>query len=309
MTIVIPNWNGRELLEQNLPAVQAAARAYPGVAGITVVDDGSTDGSADMVDARMPGVTAIRRQQNGGFAAACRTGIEAAETECVVLLNSDVEPRPDFLQPLLAHFEDPNVFAVSCLGLLEDGTTPGEGAKEPVFARGLLRLRNSFPEGPGPTFFAVGGHCALSRSRFLELGGFDDLFRPFYWEDVDLCYRAWKRGWKTIFEPHSRVIHRHRAGAIAQSFRRRTVTRANRRNRLLFLWKNIGPEMLARKHIPVLALRTLLGFAWFDFSFYPPLFMALSRLPSALRGRAAARQAAKLGDREIFGQFYRTGHR
>ena len=72
---------------------------------------------------------------------------------------------------------------------------------------------------PGPTLFASGGHSAYRRDRFLEMGGFDPLFAPFYWEDVDLCYRAWKRGWKILFEPRSAVLHDHQStiGKVTRS--------------------------------------------------------------------------------------------
>jgi len=301
VTIVIPNWNGRHLLEQHMPAVQAAVREYPGEADIVVVDDASTDDSADFLHERMPFVRVVRRKQNGGFAAACHSGIQGTNSAVVVLLNTDVEPRANFLLPLVSHFSDSSVFAVSCLGLRFGGVTPGEGAKVPLFRRGLLKLRNSFPDGACTTFFAVGGHCALDREKFLELDGFDDLFRPFYWEDVDLCYRAWKRAWRTIYEPHSVVIHRHQEGAIATSFSRRRAKRMNQRNRLLFIWKNLSSwHLLLRTHIPMLALRTTLGILWADFDFYGALISAIPQLPAMLKARRLQRIQQMITDEAIF---------
>jgi GT2 family glycosyltransferase len=307
VSIVIPNWNGVDLLRANLPAVHAAAEHYAGKVEILVVDDASTDDSMDFVRCMAPFAKVVGCPRNGGFAVAVQTGMEAASYEIVALLNTDIHPKLDFLAPLAQHFERSDVFAVSCLGLRDDGLTHGEGAKLPRFKRGLLKFIPAFPSEPMPSFYAVGGHCALSRAKFLELGGFDSLFEPFYWEDVDLCYRAWKRGWKTIFEPSSRVIHRHRQGAIARSFRHARVATTNHRNRLLFMWKNIGVVKLLAYHLPMMSLRMLLGFLWLDFRFYAAFGRALTRLPATIRSRREARRSSVMTDREIFGLLGSTG--
>jgi GT2 family glycosyltransferase len=304
-SIVIPNWNGRELLEQHLPRVLAAA----GGSEVIVVDDASTDDSVALVERSFPSVRLVRRERNGGFSAACTSGVEAAGGDVIVLLNSDVEPRGDFLPPLLEHFVANDVFAVSCLGLREDGITPGQGMKAPCFRRGLLKFDSVFDTcGPAPSFYAVGGHCALSKRKFLELGGFDELFGPFYWEDVDLCYRAWKRGWRTLFEPRSVVVHMHHTGTIKSFFGRQRAKGISHRNRLLFIWKNISStRILMRQHLPALAARTAFGFLWLDWRFYAPLFRALPLLPAALRARAIERRLSKLTDEQVFANWGRPG--
>ena len=72
-----------------------------------------------------------------------------------------------------------------------------------------------------PCFYGGGGSCAFDRRKFLELGGFDELLAPFYLEDTDLGYMAWKRGWKVLYEPRSMVYHEHR-GTIGKTFHERT---------------------------------------------------------------------------------------
>src|SRR5689334_16252666 len=112
-SVVIPNWNGRELLEKYLPSVE---RALDGNAAneIIVVDNGSADGSAGMVRRRFPGVKLIALEHNLGFGGGSNAGIRAASNDIVVLLNSDMRVEPGFLAPLLEGFKDDKAFAVSC---------------------------------------------------------------------------------------------------------------------------------------------------------------------------------------------------
>ena len=303
-SFVIPNWNGRSLLERNLPAVIEAA----GECEVIVVDDASTDGSVELLSQGFPSVHVVRHDMNRGFSAGCMSGVRAASGDVVVLLNTDVRPRPDFLAPLLRHFAEDDVFAVSCLSIAADeAKTIKESFKAPVFRRGLLKYEThpagatvGVPPGRRNTLFATGGHCAIHRGRFLELGGFDELFKPFYCEDLDLCYRAWKRGWRVIYEPESVVVHEHK-GTIGKAFGLGYAQRMNRRNRLLFVWKNISsPGMFWLGHVPVMALRALFGWLALDLSFYAALFSGLGRLPKALKRRRAEREAAVLTDDEVF---------
>ena len=312
ISVVIPNWNGKALLEENLPAVLAAVDAFAGEAEIIVADDGSDDGSASFLAERFPSVRVVRSETNRGFQSACQMGVEAAKGEVVVLLNSDVAPKPDFLGPLTEHFDQPNVFGVSCLSFAADGTSLLEAVKVPYFRRGLLRfLKPASPKHPEgirldelteamPTLFATGGHAAFRRAQFLQWGGFDELYAPFYGEDLDLGYRAWKRGWKVLFEPRSRVIHRHHS-TIGTAFGRRRASRIHRRNRMLFIWKNVtSARMLWGRHLGWLALRLLLGFLVLDFRFYSSFFRACPRLGLARLRRQKEKRSAQVADEVIF---------
>ncbi len=122
VSLVVPNYNGRDLLRRNVPTLLRAASAYPGDVEVVVVDDGSSDDSVAVLEAEFPTVRTVFHEQNRGFGPACHTGIEAAQHEVVVLLNSDVAVEEDFIQPLMRHFaRDPQVFSVSPLILDEQG--------------------------------------------------------------------------------------------------------------------------------------------------------------------------------------------
>src|SRR5687768_13814168 len=113
VSIVIPNSNGRDLLERYLPSVISAAEALPG-SEVVVVDNGSTDGSAAFLRDRFPQVRTLALERNLGFGGGSNAGFRHARNDIVVLLNSDMRVEPSFLAPLVSGFNDEKVFAVSC---------------------------------------------------------------------------------------------------------------------------------------------------------------------------------------------------
>ena len=218
-TIVIPNWNGRDLLEKYLPSVLVAAQGNE----VIVVDDASTDGSAGFLAERFPTVRVIRNKMNLGFGGGSNAGFRAATNDIVVLLNSDMRVAADFLGPLLAGFTDEKVFAVSCQIFFSDPAKLREetGLTQAWWENGGLRVRHRIDERVDrlfPCFYGGGGSCAFDRRKFLQLGGFDELLKPFYLEDTDLGMMAWKRGWKVLYQPASHVFHEHR-GTIGKKFK------------------------------------------------------------------------------------------
>ena len=221
VSIVIPNWNGKELLEKYLPSVIEAASGNP-VNEVIVVDNGSSDGSAEFLRATFASVKVVALPVNRGFGGGSNEGVAKAVNPVVVLLNSDMRVSPDFLAPLLEGFHDPAVFAVSCQIFFTDPDKPREetGLTQGWWQNGGLRVRHRIdPEIDDlfPCFYGGGGSCAFDRGKFLELGGFDALLEPFYLEDTDLGYQAWKRGWKVLYQPRSIVYHEHR-GTIGKRF-------------------------------------------------------------------------------------------
>src|SRR4051812_5392875 len=131
VSIVIPTWNGRHLLERFLPSVFVAADRYRATSGfdveIVIVDDGGTDDTAFWLATSYPGrVELLMKRQNEGFSHACNTGFLHAKHPVVLLLNNDVEVEPDFIAPLVGHFAADDVFAVACLtSNLETGVASG----------------------------------------------------------------------------------------------------------------------------------------------------------------------------------------
>jgi len=233
VSIVIPNFKKMPLIK-HLPAVLKACTG----AEIIVVDDCSPDDTVLYLKKHFPEVKVVKNEINKRFAASCNVGFEAAKGEVVVLLNSDVAPKPGFLKPLLKHFEDESVFAVGCLEI-HDGSRSGRNQCE--FKRGFL-IHSAAPiESATKTTkncWASGGSAAFDRKKYLEIGGMDVIYKPAYWEDIDLSWRARElNGWKILFEPKSQVYHNHETTNVSVFGLRKMETMASR-NQFIFVWKN-----------------------------------------------------------------------
>jgi len=242
ISIVIPSYNGKDLLARNLPRVIKACKGYE----IIVVDDASVDQSVNFIQSKFPKVKIVQHKKNQRFAAACNTGVKAAKGDIVVLLNNDVSPSPkeNFLKPLIKHFKDKKVFSVGCKEIsVKNGRKVISGRTAGKFHRGLFIHWRPKDQKSQNTLWTFGGSMAVDRKKYLTLGGMDTLFSPAYWEDVDLCFHARKKGWKILFEKNSIVYHNHETTNISVFGKKKMKIYAFR-NQILFVWKNIRGEQL-----------------------------------------------------------------
>jgi hypothetical protein len=131
----------------------------------------------------------------------------------------------------------------------------------------------------------VGGASLYHTERLRELGGFDPVYFPFYWEDVDLGYRAWRRGWTVRYVPASIVHHRHR-GTIGGRYGAGEVRRAMLKTQLLFHWKNLQDPAMLREHLHGILLRVLDEDVRGERTFLEALDLALAEFEKVLPARA-----------------------
>jgi GT2 family glycosyltransferase len=228
VSVVMVNWNGAEHLTIALPSLRG--QSYDALE-IIVVDNGSVDSSEEVASANQ--VRWLALGENRGLAGACNEGASRAGGEYLVFLNNDMRFPPNFVESLVAIIEKgKDVFAVDALQLNWDGT------EQVHLATRLHRLplaRQLLGQGliPGLQFVqepashltevmqASAASMVVRRSMFEQLGGFDPRL-PVGWEDTDICWRAWLRGWRTVLVPGATCWHRvgastqSRAGAIAR---------------------------------------------------------------------------------------------
>ena len=258
VSIVIPSYNGQQLLQKNLLKVIAAADD----AEIIVVDDASTDKSVEFLQKKFPQVEVVRHPKNMRFAAACNSGVKEAKGEIAVLLNNDVAPKKNFLKPLIKHFEDNQVFSVGCREIdIKQGKKEISGRTAGRFKRGFLVHWRPKDQESRKTLWTFGGSMAVDRRKYLELEGMDEMYSPAYWEDIDLCWRARKKGWKIVFERNAVVYHHHESTNKSVLGKTRMKLYAYR-NQILFVWKNIRGKQLVEHffwlpyHLIITTLKT-----------------------------------------------------
>lgn len=313
ISVVIPTWNGLELLRENLPSVLAATRRYRETSGgeteIVVVDDGSNDETVAVIPSEFPEVRLIEKPRNEGFAKTCNAGFRACRHRLAALLNNDVRIHEDYLVRQAEHFDDPDVFAVTAKVFEWDPPLFATGGKYGYFRRGFWGVYFNYDvEAPVASgwiderrllsFYAVGGFATYHLGKLREAGGFLELLSPFHWEDIDLSYRGWKRGWTIRYEPRS-VAHHRISATIDAHYEKRAVDAVALRNRLLFHWINLHSTAFVLRHGLWLTALLLTRVLVLDFQFYRALFDALRRLPEALRLRALEKRAARRSDRQV----------
>lgn len=254
ISIIIPVWNGRKLLEENLPKViKAAKNEKNNIGEIILVDDASPDDSINYVKQHFKdAVRIVRLKRNRGFSGAVNMGVYASKFPLICLLNMDVIPEENFLENIQEHFLNKDVFAVT---LHEKGNGPAKGK----FDNGYIGYqRGKEANKVQYSLWANGGSSVLRRSVWIKLKGLDEeLFSPFYSEDVDLGYRAWKRGYRILWEPKAVVHHEHQSVINSNTFNPRYLSFIKERNILMFNWKNLTSPTLWKKHKKVITRRVL----------------------------------------------------
>ncbi len=308
ISVVIPTWRGQRLLESYLPSIVGATNYYRKQSGreteIVVVEDAGGDGTPAWLRKNYSGcVTVIEHARNLGFAAACQTGIEAARFQVALLLNNDVRLKQDCLAPLAGHFADPGIFAVTGKLLNQAEDTFCNGGKVARFRRGMWSTWQNYDLLPGAdparpllSFTAIGAFSAYDRAKFLDLGGFDPLTAMV--EDIELSYRAWKRGWVINYEPRSIAYH-DASQTMDRRYKRRSLDKISRRSRILMHWMLLHDPGMFRRHQLTIAGQLLTNWLMLDWRFYWAVGSGLARLPEILRKRRDTRRTMARTDREL----------
>ena len=253
ISVVIPSRNGRELLARLLPELIAQIHEMPGEA--IVVDNGSSDGTAEWLQREYPGVQVTLNAEPLSFARAVNAGIQKARFSHVCLLNNDMVIEPRFLEELRAAFEKvPDLFCATAQIFFPEGARREETGKA-VMPFAAQRKPADFPvrcEAPLPgedlsyVMYGSGGCSLFATAKLRVLGGLDEIYEPAYVEDLDLGFRAWQRGWPSVFVAGARVTHMHRA-TTSRYYSAQELERILELNYLRFLARSVADPRVFRR--------------------------------------------------------------
>lgn len=285
ISIVIPNYNGRHLLEKNIPSLLEAIGTMHNE--IIVVDDCSTDDSVAFLENTYPNIKVIRNDVNLGFSSTCNKGIRAATLDLLCVVNTDVTFTPDYFTNMIDEFDEPSLFAVKGdiinYGKSYDDVLSIDKTTLLYYKRGFLRFDTKNPltnkillSADNEQFIGLGCCFVCNREMILELGGFDKIYSPFYWEDCDLAQRALKRGYKLLYLPESKVYHQ--ASSTISNYRSNNQRRLiSNRNKFLFTWRHLDKKRLWLSHIPTTMLNIFTRWIILDWRYYVAFFYAIKR--------------------------------
>ncbi len=288
ISVVIPNYNGSKLLEQNLPSVYEALNNAKTDFEIIITDDCSTDSSVAFIRQNYPQVHLIISNKNQGFSASCNKGIALANKDLILLLNTDIELNKDFFESQFKYFELPDTFGVmSKIIGAKDGETQDtarflkySGFK--IKANNFYHLENE--DFLTPTAYLSGANALIDTKKLKDIGGFDEIFSPFYCEDFELGLRAWRLGWKCYYDPKSYCIHDH--SSTTKNYRTRSWVKAIFfRNRLFVHAIHLSRMRLFFWFLQITLIDMLFMWIALKFYYYKSFGMFMNNLNPALHSR------------------------
>ena len=253
ISAIVPTFRGASRLARNLPSVRTSLEAAGETWEVVVVDDGGGD-----VGPLPEGARLVTLVENGGYGPAVNAGVAQARGGHLLVLNDDVRLEEATVGRLRRQFPGPGLFAAVPAVRSSLAACGDEGGKAGVLVGGLIEIREAPSAETHPTLYPVGCCFLCPRAAYLDLGGFDDCYAPFFWEDVDLGYRAWQRGLRVLHVPEA-VCHHEGSATLSEQRTLEERERIGFRNRVLFHLRNVqAPALRAR------CLGALTAFALFE---------------------------------------------
>jgi GT2 family glycosyltransferase len=300
VSAIVVNYEGREFIADCLSSLLAQTRPLD---SIMVIDNASSDGSAELVEKSFPEVDLIRLAKNVGYPAACNLGIEKSRSDLVAVLNNDLVLDSGWLETLLNQDCEPWDFWASQILTADEPRTIDSAGDGMAVVGSAYKIGNGDAPGSFPNQGEVFGPCAAAavyrRTMLEELGGFDEDFFLIY-EDADLSMRARLRGHRCLYVPEALVYHR--VNQSIGTFSHNYVYYGHRNSECLF-WKNM-PTALLILYFPERCLFNLLAFLYFAYhgragSFLSGKIDFLKRLPKLLRKRKEVQAGRLLSNQDI----------
>lgn len=302
ISVVIPNYNGKHLLERNIPSVINALNKSQVEYEIIIPDDASPDDSVSFLKSKYPEIIVIENKVNLGFSGNINTGLRAAKKELVFALNSDVELAENYFEDQFRYFDDPNTFSV--MGgiydldnkekLIDAAKTCNQNFIGTINSTQNIVCRD---QSSLPTFFPSGANALMDRKKLEEINYFDEIYSPFYKEDTDLGLKALRMGWKNYYEPKSHCYHKVSSTILSNNKKRRVRT-ISRRNKHLFHLIHLECNKLLLYHL-LLFIEILTRWISLDFSYYESIAGFIKRYSQALESRKFINSIGKISTAQV----------
>lgn len=296
--IVILNYNGETLLPLCLPSIVEAAQESRWPVSVTLLDNLSTDHGLSHAKRAFPAVEAVSAPANR-FLCSYNDYLEKVRDPIVILLNNDIRVDKHFVDPLVQKFDqDKETFLVAPRVMNFEGDRVEAGRSIGKLRLGIYWCSARYPgyekETLAPSETCTSGFGAFSRNLFCRLGGYDPLYLPGIFEDVDLCYRAKQQGYRLYYEPQSVVYHIGQA-SFKKAFGSEGIACLAHRNNFLFMWKNFSGLKFWITHLFFLPFRLLFAVFTGNRSFVAGLWQALKfRVRPSLKPQRASQPQEKV---------------
>ncbi len=252
VTVIIPHWNGIEVLEPCLRSLDETQ--YAGLK-VVVVDNASSDDSVAFVRREFPGVRVIENAENLGFAGGCNVGLRAIESEYYLVLNNDTTHDSDWIRPLVEQMESdtkiaavqPKIMSAQNPELFDYAGGVGGLLDILAFPYALGRIfttterDDGFYDTPRDIFWASGTALLIRGAALQDVGYFDEDFFA-HMEEIDLCWRFHNAGWRVVNAPESKIFHHSGWTLPPDRYQKKYL---NHRNNLMMIIKNYPFAYLA----------------------------------------------------------------
>lgn len=293
ITTIIPAYRNTELFLKNL----SHNKKFLSSTEVIIVNDYPQEDITKSVLAILPDAVVITNKKNLGFSGTINRGVESAKGEYLMFLNSDVQLLDStFLKAIPLFQSHTKLFAVSFAQKTNDGKIVG--ANTGAYKRGFIVHKGRTTTTLSPNLWAEGGAMICRKELYLGLGQLDTMYSPFYEEDRDLSYRAWKSGYEVLFDPSIIVNHNHES-TIKSYFDTSKVQTIAFRNLFLFHWKNLDDVDFRIIHLLFLPFHLLKAVLTGNIELIKGFMLAISHFPSIFH----VKNKNYYGDREVLSKF------
>ena len=303
ISVIIPNYNGRYWLGEIMPPLLEALKQTALPSEIIVSDDRSTDGSVSFLQSAYPQVQVIANATNVGFAPTINKGIFASQYSHLLLLNSDVKLTPDYFSGLVRYFDKEDTFGVMSRIIGWDNDNIQDGGKYPSFHGLKIKTSGNYipaEEKTGQWLYSMylsGANAFVDRKKIIELGGFDEIFAPFYVEDYELSLRAWRFGWKCYYA-HDAICRHKESVTIKTKTKKNQINKIYYRNKMYLHALHLPGILLFVWHLQ-LFFECILNLVVLRFYYIQSVFQYVKHWPIVFAKRKAFRNLARQSAKEL----------